>query len=35
VYVVLSVLAGRVADAAAVVWDPATRDFVPTDFPKP
>ena len=31
VYVVLSVLAGRVVDAAAFVWDAQTRDFVATD----
>src|SRR5229473_1383836 len=35
VYVVFSVLAGRVADAAAFVWDTSARDFVPTEFPKP
>ena len=34
VYVVLSVLGGRVADAAAFVWDAPARDFVPTEFPK-
>jgi proteasome lid subunit RPN8/RPN11 len=34
VYVVLSVLGGRVADAAAFVWDASARDFVPTDFRK-
>jgi hypothetical protein len=32
---VLSVLGGRVADAAAFVWDTSARDFAPTDFPKP
>src|SRR5712692_10495773 len=35
VYVVFSVLEGRVADAAAFVWDTSARDFVPTEFPKP
>ena len=35
VYVVFSVLEGRVADAAAFVWDVSARDFVPTEFPKP
>jgi len=34
VYVVLSVLEGRVADAAAFVWDTSARDFVPTELPK-
>ncbi|MGH7385720.1 MAG: Mov34/MPN/PAD-1 family protein [Candidatus Rokuibacteriota bacterium] len=34
VYVVLSVLEGRVADAAAFVWDASARDFVPTEFQK-
>ena len=34
VYVVLSVLGGRVADAAAFVWDASARDFVPAEFPK-
>jgi proteasome lid subunit RPN8/RPN11 len=34
VYVVLSVIEGRVADAAAFVWDLSARDFVPTEFPK-
>jgi len=34
VYVVVSVLEGRVADAAAFVWDSAARDFVSTEFPK-
>lgn len=34
VYVVLSVMGGRVTDAAAFVWDGEARDFVPTDFPK-
>ncbi|MGH7350240.1 MAG: Mov34/MPN/PAD-1 family protein [Candidatus Rokuibacteriota bacterium] len=35
VYVVLSVVEGRVGDAAAYVWDASARDFVPTDFQKP
>ena len=35
VYVVLSVVAGPVEDAAAFVWDPATRDFAPTELEKP
>lgn len=30
VYVVLSVMSGRVADAQAFVWDAAARDFVAT-----
>ena len=32
VYVVLSVVERRVVDAAAFVWDPAARDFVPTEL---
>ena len=32
VYVVFSVLERRVADAAAFVWDPAARDFMPTEL---
>ncbi len=35
VYVVLSVVEGRVVDAAAFVWDASARDFVPTECPKP
>ncbi|MGH7368567.1 MAG: Mov34/MPN/PAD-1 family protein [Candidatus Rokuibacteriota bacterium] len=35
VYVVLSVLEGRAADAAAFVWDVSARDFLPTDLQKP
>jgi hypothetical protein len=35
VYVVVSVVGGRAADAAAFVWDTAERDFVPTELPKP
>ena len=34
VYVVVSVLEGRVADAAAFVWDAAAHDFVSTEFQK-
>jgi proteasome lid subunit RPN8/RPN11 len=34
VYVVVSVLGGRVAAAAAFLWDASARDFVPTDFPE-
>ena len=34
VYVVVSVVEGRAAEAAAFVWDPSGRDFVPTEFPK-
>lgn len=30
-YVVVSVVAGQVTDAAGFRWDPAVRDFVPTD----
>ena len=32
VYVVLSVVERRVVDAAAFVWDPSARDFVPTEL---
>jgi len=32
VYVVLSVIDRRMVDAAAFVWDPSVRDFVPTEF---
>ena len=32
VYVVLSVMKGRVVDAAAFVWDPGAHDFVPTEL---
>jgi len=32
VYVVVSVVERRMVDAAAFVWDPATRDFVPTEL---
>jgi proteasome lid subunit RPN8/RPN11 len=35
VYVVVSVVGGRAAEAAAFVWDAAERDFVPTELPKP
>lgn len=35
IYVVLSVVEGRVVDAAAFVWDPAVRDFAPTELEKP
>jgi proteasome lid subunit RPN8/RPN11 len=35
VYVVVSVVGGRAADAAAFVWDASERDFVPTELPKP
>lgn len=35
VYVVLSVVEGRVVDAAAFVWDPSTRDFAPTELKEP
>jgi proteasome lid subunit RPN8/RPN11 len=35
VYVVLSVIERRVADAAAFVWDASARDFVPTPLEKP
>jgi proteasome lid subunit RPN8/RPN11 len=35
VYVVLSVMEGRVADAAAFLWDASLHDFVPTDLHKP
>jgi proteasome lid subunit RPN8/RPN11 len=35
VYVVLSVVERRVVDAAAFVWDPAARDFAPTELEKP
>ena len=35
VYVVLSVVERRVVDAAAFVWDPSARDFVPTELQKP
>jgi len=34
VYVVVSVLEGRVADAAAFVWDTAAHDFVSIEFSK-
>ena len=32
VYVVVSVVERRVVDAAAFVWDPSARDFVPTEL---
>lgn len=35
VYVVVSVLEGRVANEAAFVWDASARDFVPTQLQKP
>jgi proteasome lid subunit RPN8/RPN11 len=35
IYVVLSVIERRVADAAAFVWDASARDFVPTQLEKP
>jgi proteasome lid subunit RPN8/RPN11 len=35
VYVVASVVERRVVDAAAFVWDPAKRDFVPIEFSRP
>ncbi len=35
VYVVLSVVEGRVVDAAAFVWDPSARDFARTELKKP
>jgi proteasome lid subunit RPN8/RPN11 len=34
VYVVVSVVEGRAADAAAFVWEASERDFVPTELPK-
>ncbi len=35
VYVVLSVVEGRVVDAVAFVWDPSARDFARTELKKP
>jgi len=35
VYVVLSVLGGKLAGAGAFAWEPARRDFVPTDLTLP
>jgi proteasome lid subunit RPN8/RPN11 len=35
VYVVLSVLEGRIAGCGAFAWDAARHDFVPTDLPIP
>jgi proteasome lid subunit RPN8/RPN11 len=35
VYVVVSVVEGRLVDAAAFVWDADGREFVQTDFKKP
>jgi len=35
IYVVVSVLQGRIDDAGAFRWDPAQRDFVPVEWKKP
>src|SRR5215470_14498535 len=35
IYVVVSVLQGRIDDAGAFRWDPAQRDFVPLEWKKP
>lgn len=34
-YVVVSVVEGKAAKAAAFAWSPEQRDFVPLDFPRP
>ena len=34
-YVVLSVVEGRAAAAAAFAWNPEKREFIPLEFPRP